>query len=880
MIALFLILTLAIPLVPLPFASAHTPPWVVPTYAYLNVSPNPVGVGQSTLITMWLDKIPNTANDQYGDRWTFIVTVTLPSGINETLTPITSDGIGAGMTTYVPTTVGNYTFQMYFPESTLKNANPPPSGPSTSLYINDTYLPSYSLPYTLVVQQAPIQLLPTAPLPTTYWTRPVYGTNILWSSISGNWLGLGVPHLFGGTGVYNASGNFNPYTTAPASAHIMWTMPISEGGQVGGEFTGSGLTVYLSTLYPIKFGPVIMNGILYYTLFPGMATNAVSLNAVDLSTGKLLWSDNTTSAPDANTIQVLRCGQVLQLATPNYHGCVSYIWTETGAIASDSSAPSGTNGFYGPGEGVTYGMYDAMTGNWILNIVNAPMLTDHSQSWLVEDAQGDLIGYFVNSTTNTLNMWNSTLNVINGQSFENIPGTAGYGWTWAPQQGATIPFSEGIQWSVPIPTTLNGLPIQNYMGIQSLEVTSVQSGVVLLQSIPGVFNQASPGWTIDAGYSMATGQLLWGPVNRTANEWNYLFTGCMGNGIYTQFEESSQTWIAYSLTTGVQVWTSAPVPAKSPYDHYGSDSEMAYGNIYVWTLGGTVYCLNASTGVLKWVWSTGNSGMQTPEGVYPIAAIPVVTIADGKVYVPGGRYMAPPVYNGAQLYCLNATTGALIWNIDNLQQQTPPAISDGYMLVLNAYDNQVYCYSKGPSQTTVTAPDIGVTTATPVTITGTVMDISAGSQQNAVAMNFPNGLPCVSDASMSQWMEYVYMQQPCPTNTTGVPVTISVIDSNGNTRQIGTTTSNAYGTYSFNWTPNIPGNYTVIASFAGTQSYYPSSAATAFYASVPSATPAPTAAPLTGLATMSGLTIGIAAAVIAIIIAIAIVGLLLIRKKP
>ena len=186
----------------------------------------------------------------------------------------------------------------------------------------------------------------------------------------------------------------------------------------------------------------------------------------------------------------------------------------------------------------------------------------------------------------------------------------------------------------------------------------------------------------------------------------------------------------------------------------------------------------------------------------------------------------------------------------------------------------------GPSATTVTAPDIGVTTATPITITGTVMDISAGSQQQAVAANFPHGLPCVSDASMTQFMEAVYEQQPMPTNTTGVPVTLTVIDSNGNHRTIGTTTTDASGMYSYTWTPDIPGSYTLIATFAGTQSYYGSSAQTAFYASSPSATPAPTAAPVTGLATMSGVTIGIAAAVIAIIIAIAIVGLLLIRKKP
>ena len=78
---------------------------------------------------------------------------------------------------------------------------------------------------------------------------------------------------------------------------------------------------------------------------------------------------------------------------------------------------------------------------------------------------------------------------------------------------------------------------------------------------------------------------------------------------------------------------------------------------------------------------------------------------------------------------------------------------------------------------------------------------------------------------MTGFMEAVYQQQPMPTNLTGVPVTINVVDSNGNYRTIGTATSNAYGTYSLTWTPDISGDYTVIANFAGTESYYPSEAA-------------------------------------------------------
>jgi hypothetical protein len=52
-------------------------------------------------------------------------------------------------------------------------------------------------------------------------------------------------------------------------------------------------------------------------------------------------------------------------------------------------------------------------------------------------------------------------------------------------------------------------------------------------------------------------------------------------------------------------------------------------------------------------------------------------------------------------------------------------------------------------------------------------------------------------------MEYVYMQQPMPLDVTGVPVTISVLDANGNYRQIGTATSDGSGMFTLTWTPAI-----------------------------------------------------------------------------
>jgi hypothetical protein len=342
--------------------------------------------------------------------------------------------------------------------------------------------------------------------------------------------------------------------------------------------------------------------------------------------------------------------------------------------------------------------------------------------------------------------------------------------------------------------------------------------------------------------------------------------------------QEALTWSTYSIYTGQLLWTAAPW--TNYYDYYDRGSAIGGGYEYCWAFGGQVACYNCTTGAEIWNWNTGSSGYDTPYGIWPIYNSGL--IADGMIYIGSSHEYTPPFYEGARVYCLNATTGQEMWSIlDFVGSKGDSVIGDGVYVVPNTYDMQIYAFSMGPSETTVTAPNIGVTTATPVTITGTVMDTSPGSQQTAVAADFPHGLPCVSDASQSQFMEAVYEQQQMPTNLTGVPVTISVTDSNHNTYPIGTTTTDPLtGTFGLTWTPIILGNYTVTATFAGSGSYYGSYATTYFYAGAPPATPAPTAAPVTGLATMSALTYGIVAAIIVIIIIGAILAMLMLRKRP
>jgi hypothetical protein len=226
---------------------------------------------------------------------------------------------------------------------------------------------------------------------------------------------------------------------------------------------------------------------------------------------------------------------------------------------------------------------------------------------------------------------------------------------------------------------------------------------------------------------------------------------------------------------------------------------------------------------------------------------------------------------------LNLTTGEVVWSIDAFDVTSGPGISDGVMVTLNAYDNQIYGYGKGPSKLTVATSGVGQVASTPVVISGTISDISAGSQQQAVAANFPNGLPCVSDESMTDWMKYVYMQQPFPTTVTGVPVTINVFDANNNYRTIGTTVSDGSGFFSLTWTPDIPGKYTVVALFDGSESYYPSNGEAAFFAmDAPVATPQPTQGPAS-IADQYFVPLAVGMIVAIIVAAIAII--LVLRKR-
>jgi len=889
-ICIFFILSMTGSMILVPNANAHSPPWQIPTYAYIEVNPNPAGIGQTVNVGFWLGLPTPTASGVYGDRWTGLaVTVKLPDGTTTKLGTFTADDTGGTHTDYTPSQAGNYTFQMSFPGQTLAGNNLiSTTTAATKAFIGDYYEPSTSLSYTLVVQQTPVAAIPQNPLPTSYWSRPIESVNDEWYTISGNWLGLGTS-TFANTGEYNITGNYNPYTTAPTTAHILWTKPEAFGGLVGGEFGGSDTSNFYSTSqYEPKFAPVIISGILYYTEYPNSNQDPAGITAVNLQTGQTLWTDTglnytvpllqqglletsgglTTSGAVPYTT-TLRCGQIYDYVSPNQYGSLSYLWVQEPTIP--------------PNTGATYGMLDAMTGEPILTIVNAPAASGLAPLTLVEDQSGDLIGYYVNATNPnapTLNMWNSTQAILypNGQA----PGYQN--WSWRPVLGSIIQFSAGLMWTVPLPTSLNGVALPSASALPgTLAISSINSGVILMTDAGYTGEQFfQSGFQIEAGYNANTGAQIW-ITNRTETPFSRISIAAVGDSVYAVVNEETSTLVGYSLTTGTNLWTTN-LGNANPYDSIGGyQAVLANGVLYLWGFGGDIWAINMATGAIVWQTNTntlsGPAGSNTPYGVWPLWTFTCGSLADGVLFVPEGHMYSPPLFRGSSELAVNCTNGKLVWSILGFDITSAPAISDGIMTTINDYDNQIYGFGMGPSKTTVTAPDVGVTTSTPITITGSVMDTSAGSQQNAVAANFPNGLPCVSDASMTPFMEAVYEQQPMPHDITGVPVTFTVIDSNGNYRTIGATNTNGLGDYSFTWTPDITGNYTVYATFAGTQSYYGSTASTGFYASSPAATQAPTATPLSGLATQNAVMyIGIAIIVI-IIVGIAVLAMLMLRKR-
>jgi hypothetical protein len=878
--ALFLVLTFAFSSIaifmPVQPAAAQTT-MTMKTYAISDAIPNPIGLGESTLLKVGITQAAPSAS--YG--WSGItITVIKPDGTTQTLGPVTTDSTGSTYISYTPDQVGNYNITTNVPQQTFPITFLD-SERGITINAGTILLPS-NKSSTLVVTQTPTkQLYPAHSLPTEYWSRPIDPQLREWYSISGNWVARPDNSL----ALYQAD--------APTTPHILWNQPYTTGGMSGGLYAdGVPAAMFAGDAYEGKFAnSVILNGVLYYNT-AGSGTYATvgipGIQAVDLHTGKNLWFLNQT---------LLSFGQSMFFASYNVNGVFNYLWSVNGA---------------------NYTAYSPWDGSFQYMFYNVP------SGVRVYGPSGEILIYQIDYKNGWMALWNSTLA---GQQ-NDVIGQPSYGsWSFGVlglnASGVSVPNPTNTQgqqinsafpqvrnlnaalpkcysWNVSIPKNLNtktelGSPsIKVYqdnrivgmdynqsmvriwaLPIQNSQITATRNASINTQTLSPIFDKT---WAAPAEWIQGSNTIHYTGATNYVNDTTY------GNGVMAVFDKELTTHYAFSVVDGSFLWAT---PSENYLDLYGwGNAEhtwyFAYGKLYSVGLAGIMYAYDLKSGNVSWTYNLTDPYNEPVTGENWWGWIDL--IADGKIYIGTLEHSANnPIPRGGPFACVNATDGSEIFRINGLMRETRwggnPIIGDSIIAGLDTYDLQVYAMGKGATQTTITASPTIVTSGG-VMLTGHVTDISPGTQDDAIKLRFPNGVPAVSDESQSQWMMYVYKQFERPINATGVPVAISVVDANGNFRTVGTAQADSNGFFSFAWTPDISGAYTVYATFAGSHAYYGSSAEAAFSSggAGASGSPGPSGTSAPGTTADQWILPGIIAIIVVVIIVGAVLALLMMRR--
>jgi hypothetical protein len=832
-VSLILLLALSAFMIAAPPASALR---YFDTYAYIGVVPNPVGVNQNILVTYRVDQPATGAQVRTGHFNGTSVTITKPDGTSEVRSDSAMDATSSGWFKYTPTVVGTYKFQMHFPAQWANTTTQ-----------QDFFRASDSINYELTVQEEPVPTYALSPpLPTDPWKRPIYGENKGWWQVADNWLMRGYDKTSRG---FAGTPAFAPYTSGPDSPHILWTKPIIPGGMVGGA---QGDRMYYSGIsYEQFFEAMVLQGTVFYSEHGLTSGTTIGTRFFDLYTGQdypMMYMNDTSIA----------FAQTLNIDTPNEHGVLPYIVVTSGA------------------NWLFYEMLPNMqqTPRLRFNLTGMTGLTGYNTF----GPNGEILSYNIggNATHRFLYMFNSTRAVL-GLSFSGIdvwspsgtinasrrlnepPGSVGTANLATAEARSHSPYM-GIEWNVTLPD-VDGVT-------QNERLVNVKEGLLIAtasssSAFPYVYSDV--GYDIGAikqdssgAYPSNIPELF--HANRTMiNDIHDRVSNTVMDGAYARYDEGKEILYIFDARTGALRGQSEPF--NNAWGMFTRIYQNAYGMIYTSGFDGYVRAFNVTDASLVWEYYKGNAPLEeNAYGTYPEYA--GLAIADGVVYTTADEHSSDAIiWRGSQLWAIDAMTGELLWKVNGMYRH--PVVVDGILIALNTYDGQVYAFGKGPSKTTVSAPQTQVTLGDKVIISGTVTDQTPPSKDT----------PAISDEFQGVWMEYLYQQKAFPSNATGVEVTIDVLDSNNNYYNIGTATSDASGFFSFEWAPEIPGKFMIYATFAGSNSYGSSYATTSMtVAEAPPASPTPPPLTLPPTETYIGVGTGL------IIVAIAIVGFLLLRK--
>lgn len=838
-IAMLLLLAFAATMITaIPIAAQEEEPPTMKTYPIIDAIPNPVGVGEQTLIRTGILQQLGTVDL----GWEGVtVEVVKPDNSTETLGPLRTDSTGSTFTIYTPEEVGTYRLTTHFPEQ----ANPVGflNFEGGNFIAEGTImLESTSETLELVVQADPLTAYPDQPLPTEYWSRPIDPQLRSWYTIAGNW-------------VDRPKNSWALYNEGPRTPHVLWSKPLTTGGLIGGLWGPGQVPVSAETgdAYEGKFpGSIILNGILYYNrVDPGTESAII---AVNLHTGEdWLYKNNSQ----------LSFGQILYFNSYNYDGVFTYIWVTSGAPGNE-----------------TWVAYDPFSGAEQIRITNVPSGTR------TYGPSGEILIYQIDYENNWLALWNSTDCGLQNAEI----GTPDYGSWGNTAHGDALGLG------------LNGTNPRCYSWNVSIQpgLTAGQSFFTpILEVFPDRVMSVDFNLTRVRVWALSTepdeqGTLLFDKVWPAPAEWlegtntlHYVGATNEGeNGVIAVWSKELRKHYGFSTETGDFLWETE---SENYADAYGWGNVehtwyFAYDHLYSVGVAGIVYAYSLETGDIVWTYEMDDPYNEPVTGNNWWGWISLIT--DGIVYVGTLEHSAEmPLPRGGPFIALNATTGDVIWRVNGMFRQTRwggnAILGDSIIATMDTYDQQVYAIGKGPSAITFTAsPKVSIEGSS-VIVEGAVTDISPGTKDPEIALRFPNGVPAVSDESQSEWMLYVYKQFERPSNVTGVPLSIDVIDANGNFRNVGTTTTDRFGTFSFDWIPDITGRYTVMISFVGSDAYYPSFAQSAFVVDAAGDGDGGTGGDGDG---ESPADMYFIPAVIGIIVAIVVVGiilaLLLLRRRP
>jgi hypothetical protein len=806
----------------LPMVNAHSPPMEIQTYAYITVSPNPVGVDQTVRILMWLDQTFPDANAHTNEYrfHNYKLTITKPNDTTETKTwDVCMDTTSSQGHSYTPTEVGTYTLTFEFPgqDYTEYSHNP------NSAYVNDTYAAS-SASTTLIVQEDPIEYYSGVPITSEYWKRPIYGENTNWWIIASNYFGEGSAQQ---------ARKYIADAVGPLTSHVMWTKELQSGGVVGGDsFEIHGDTYFEGTSRLIRFrNPIILDGKLYYTEPVSYLATSGPTNCVDLHTGEILWS--------RSDVPTLSFGQIFKVKTIDNIGVLQPLLIAAGGRGS--VVPSG--GWW---------VYDAYTGNKLFNVTNIPSGTT------AMGANGEHLIYVMKNAGDAENpdwylaQWNSS----------KLWDYSGYTLTVGDTVDAST--SDRYDWNISIPwrnvigsetwVTNSDLTVSKGSSNPVTVISAVYNDIILCRngSLPTSGLALSGISTTPYSYfainlnpdNGAIGSMLWMETYEPPADNINVFQGGYDpeSRVFIEYYKQTAQWVGYNMDTGKKLWTTEPQTDVNSLEYYGNIrssaavAQLAYGKLYSSGFGGLCFCYDLETGERLWTYGNGGEGNSTNAGFstggqtyYPLF---IDAIANGVVYLETTEHtVQTPIYDGAMKRAINATDGTEIWTISGWTSGgggfPSYAIADGYSTWFNGYDSQIYAVGKGPSTTTVTVSPKVTVQGSSIIVEGTVIDTAAGTTQDEQASRFPEGVPAVSDESMTDWMGYVYQQQPFPEDVKGVKVFLKIQDPNGEYYSTYVTTDRN-GKFSHMWTPAVVGEYKVTAMFEGSNAYYTSQSTTTF----------------------------------------------------